>query len=972
MATETTPSSSLSRYRPVVLALTGFAALYGAYVVYNNFKSSPPPATPHRSNAVHRPRRPQRLSRLRENQTAETDIDQTPETPNFNPAETYGRFAIVNGRGQTVHIELRPTALPTLQTLQEEHGLPEAQARATLNSLRHEFVVRFMIMQFQNRGARSTWEQEMLAATRWLQQLGFPHDEVRQGLAQMVETVEREAAERGLLPDDADTIAGTDVGVRFGRGQAGLYLKQLLYHIAENQARQDGYLHRGFQCDSCGTSPIRGIRWKCANCVDLDLCNDCHATCMHSRNHIFYEIKIPTYAMNNLHAVQEPSYPGRLDMSKIPPLPADICKSLVDKVDFEKSEIEGLYDQFTCLASCPRPGDVLLFAIDRLSFQRAISPISSTSPLRPNLIFDRMFALFDADHDGLISFEDFVLGVAFLRSKIGGKSRRKKIFDAYDLDGDGYVTRRDFLRIFKALFTIQEEVTLDLLAPNEAVNGLRDATTFASSSRVISAAFTQAPRSVPEPRAPLNKPANSFGDRRNQPDQAVVNEDAILDVSRAEIVGNAWESQAQFPFDHRIGEPLSLRDFVYLQPRDSHNQAPTHLAREQRVRFAYGGSSIADARRAAWAERTQRSTVYDSEDSYSQTQVTAEVDGYQIPNHSQDIGREIAYQVMEESLNELLDPLFKEREDFHYDAQAARPEIRRWQQEIEAYKDRVRKEKESAAAYRASCRRANAGAAAESATKNALKQSVSDENINGHQPRSDAEESRRELTTMADAVVSIEEQVQAQALSELLSSQGFEVREDLSGDEDPIGMHLDISTQPTDSGEQPMRMEIMVTNPPSSLAPVVEEERRFDPTMPQFMPNSERDILDSRPRDVTVDPLVPPDNQTNEASQRLKNEAEIIRQFEYMFLGWERDRTTGKVVNSATKASAKREARERQAKSQEPPSAERLAKLAEYQEYLSEAREHPGINFSEFDAFMTSTMGSDFRFIEGWVEVCYF
>jgi Ca2+-binding EF-hand superfamily protein len=574
--------------------------------------------------------------RRQEAQSAEAVANQASETPDFNLIDTYGRWDIVNGNGQTVQIDLRPNSLPTLDSLQQEHGLSREQAQATLVAIHREFVSRFIMMQLQNRGARANWEQEALAATQWLGQSGIPGDAIGQGLEQMTRVVEQEATAPADTADETDTIGGTEVAaIQFRRAGSGLNLKQLLYHIAETEARQHGFLHRGFRCDSCGTTPIRGTRWKCANCVDLDLCNDCHATCMHNRNHIFYEIRIPTYAMSNLHPVQEVSYPGRLDLSKVPTLPANICKDLVDASDFEKAEIEGLYDQFTCLASSPRPSDPLQFGIDRHTFQQAIVPLSSNSPLRSNLIFDRMFMLFDTDRDGIISFEEFIMGVAFLRSKPGGRSRWKKIFDAYDFDEDGFVSRSDFLRMFRALFTIQKGITQDLLSLSEVENGLRDATSFASTGGVISSAFQQNPRSVPEPRSPLNKSRNEFGDVRDQPGQAVVKEDSTLHINQEEIVGNSWESQAQFPFDHRTGEPLSIREFLYLAPRDQRGQAPSHIARDQKVRFTYDGQSIAEARRVAWQERLQRQRFYTEYEEAAQEQnlETAEIGGYEIPVH---------------------------------------------------------------------------------------------------------------------------------------------------------------------------------------------------------------------------------------------------------------------------------------------------------------------------------------------------
>ena len=48
-------------------------------------------------------------------------------------------------------------------------------------------------------------------------------------------------------------------------------------------------IHHGVECDGCGASPIRGLRFKCTTCPDYDLCRTCyrHRHDIHTRGHSF-------------------------------------------------------------------------------------------------------------------------------------------------------------------------------------------------------------------------------------------------------------------------------------------------------------------------------------------------------------------------------------------------------------------------------------------------------------------------------------------------------------------------------------------------------------------------------------------------------------------------------------------------------------------------------------------------------------
>lgn len=53
--------------------------------------------------------------------------------------------------------------------------------------------------------------------------------------------------------------------------------------------------HSGIVCDGCKVTPIIGVRYKCANCNDYDLCEQCEkkASSIHNPSHVFIKLNTP-------------------------------------------------------------------------------------------------------------------------------------------------------------------------------------------------------------------------------------------------------------------------------------------------------------------------------------------------------------------------------------------------------------------------------------------------------------------------------------------------------------------------------------------------------------------------------------------------------------------------------------------------------------------------------------------------------
>ncbi|KAJ6140544.1 hypothetical protein N7470_010340 [Penicillium chermesinum] len=339
--------------------------------------------------------------------------------------------------------------------------------------------------------------------------------------------------------DDQSVFSWRDSHNDASPTREGQNLLNLLYHIAEDQARRDGYIHRGVTCNSCGAMPIQGIRYRCANCIDYDLCETCEAMQVHIKTHLFYKVRIPAPFLGNPRQSQPVWYPGKPAM--LPrSLPRPLAKKFSRETNFENTELDALWDQFRCLANYEWANDPnkLYMAIDRKTFDRCFVPHTSIRPPPPSLIYDRMFAFYDTNGDNLIGFEEFLKGLASLNNK-SNDERLRRVFRGYDIDGDGYVERKDFLRIFRAYYALSRELTRDMIAGMEddfLEGGARDVVL---GSQPISSAF---PGSIPSgdaSRTGEGKRLNQDGDMQIIDNEGVLRQDSSDTADRHSIVGEA-------------------------------------------------------------------------------------------------------------------------------------------------------------------------------------------------------------------------------------------------------------------------------------------------------------------------------------------------------------------------------------------------------------------------------------------------
>jgi hypothetical protein len=675
--------NSVYRYRPALLVLAGAAAAYATYLVYNLSQSSPTNSL-HRSNAVRRPHARQRRH------TSQTDH----LSALYGDVPALGDYAFHGVRiPLNAHTLITRNELRDIVTRQLPHYTIE-EVNRDIDFVYDTFLDRLLAFFAAN---RLPSQAEIDTIARWVadrhgDRILQPSTAIEMAVARHTSTLELAVID---AVDGAESVAATDLSWRSDEdteGDAldpdGQILQRTLYHIAEDRARHEGVAHRGIVCNGCSEKPIRGIRWHCANCADYDLCSSCEAVNSHDKHHIFYKIRIPAPHLGITK--QEPLYPGK-PHAMSSSLDSPLKKRLVAQTKMEAEEVDASWDQFTCLANTEWPADPnnIGWALDRRAFNHVFVPRYNSFAAAPNLVYDRVFAYFDVDKNNLIGFEEWIKGIDGLHAT-SGHVKSKIVFDGYDVDGDGYISRKDILRIFRAYYAIEKEATQNFVAELTEELSIRDALDTISSSRPLGSAF--GPNLIrgsdgPNPHL-LEKNENDFenaqpvlqGDRLD-----IAARDEILSATNmsSRIVTDRW-ARRQFYTDEEEGlnRPEGAEDDV---APDNEKCNDVDLQSED-LHGAPDQSNL----RPRWSRSSSRVRFQDDVDMETRSNASTSSrpfgerwGGYEIPEPEKDLGKEVLYQITQQAFNELLDPLFEDRENDAMDANATRSERRKCATQLE-------------------------------------------------------------------------------------------------------------------------------------------------------------------------------------------------------------------------------------------------------------------------------------------------
>ena len=1126
---------SLAQYRPILYLFTGVAAAYALLYIHNNVVS------PNTSQASLRRRGAVRRTRRSEADELVVDTPSYRAITHLEQLErqngVYGTFRIETEDGRRVESGLLPSLLATRDQLMEEVGVPPAHADRMREMMEDTFLESFLALDFPASHSIPEGTPERAYLMHQLQRRGISRPGIERALTRFnaddnygdelrmrrqngervtlststfpEATAPPQTQEGGEPVDDQSVFSWRDGNNDAAPTREGQNLLNLLYHIAEDQARRDGYIHRGVTCNSCGAMPIQGIRYRCANCIDYDLCETCESSGVHIKTHLFYKVRIPAPFLGNPRQSQPVWYPGKPAM--LPrSLPRALAKRMAQETNFENTELDALWDQFRCLANYEWAADPnnLHMAIDRKTFDRCFVPNTSIRPPPPSLIYDRMFSFYDTDNNNLIGFEEFLKGLASLSNK-SNDERMRRVFRGYDLDNDGYVERKDFLRVFRAYYALSRELTRDMVAGMEddfLEGGARDVVL---GSQPISSAF---PGNIPpgeNSRTGEGKRPNTEGDMEVFDNEGVLRQDGPDTGDRHLVIGDAaareqfsrtrplFPSTLQLPNTRIIGRSMRsnlTRDPAGVAANDddedddddgsnasgpsvtSGTWPPADQIHEQDIIEALGTyvppqeitdpidrtrivtavfnrmreedqRRIDEARRSGIDERWRRRAFYtDEEDgatipegyqrdptfddlsdeesadespaldshppsprSRSSSKVRFEDDiadddydirsnpstssrsipvgerwgGFEIPEVERDVGKEILYQVTQQGFNELLDMLFKPKEDLLMEAYRTRADRKIWAHEI----DQVRRASPPPPPPLKEPMQARDEEELEAITSDrSLEDLLSRAGYAVRSPPLEAADSGLVLPPP-------EFDVAPSHLRDPENEQGigqehpFEDEDEDDDDDEDESDTASATSSEEDQHEEASEQAYQESSDEED-EPSIHESPDYDPTLPQFRPNAET----IRPRlSFRAEPEVMPDSPDVEYSPCASNSDLPDR------LRLEPHGTTSLPAPPSPNASSpeaeatapklppspmqplpppKKSPTPRRTSALRKPTSRTLARWAYLNQVEREAKERGGngarLNFDEFSRRMSADKGRRLAFVASWIEMASF
>ncbi|KAL6043072.1 Calmodulin, partial [Balamuthia mandrillaris] len=119
-----------------------------------------------------------------------------------------------------------------------------------------------------------------------------------------------------------------------------------------------------------------------------------------------------------------------------------LAKNLQEETHFDKVEVKKLFETFQ---QCATDGK-----LDKPAFREALDLLEAAGlkKMDDTPFPDRLFDLLDLNGDGVVDLQEFISGLSFL-CKGTPEEKLRLSFQAYDLDGNGYITKDELSLMFK-------------------------------------------------------------------------------------------------------------------------------------------------------------------------------------------------------------------------------------------------------------------------------------------------------------------------------------------------------------------------------------------------------------------------------------------------------------------------------------------------------------------------------------------
>eukprot|EP00003_Mantamonas_plastica_P022928 TRINITY_DN3997_c0_g4_i10.p1 TRINITY_DN3997_c0_g4~~TRINITY_DN3997_c0_g4_i10.p1 ORF type:complete len:190 (-),score=65.42 TRINITY_DN3997_c0_g4_i10:21-590(-) len=114
-------------------------------------------------------------------------------------------------------------------------------------------------------------------------------------------------------------------------------------------------------------------------------------------------------------------------------------ENLVDTTHYTKDELKTIYKQFTI--------DAPEGTIDEETFRATMAKIGVVDQFLQDLVF----SAFDDNGDGSIDFQEFIVALSVM-TRGAAEEKLEFTFSMYDLDGNGYITKKEMQSIMESFF----------------------------------------------------------------------------------------------------------------------------------------------------------------------------------------------------------------------------------------------------------------------------------------------------------------------------------------------------------------------------------------------------------------------------------------------------------------------------------------------------------------------------------------